>query len=181
MKGFLQKGWLWACVLLVGLGGLLSSCEEENPYDPWASFDPVAQTAKDDQLIQDYFKSRNLRDTVKTASGLYYKILSPGTTQQKPVAGDSVTVHYSGKFVENDQIVFDSSWKRGYPFKFKVGVGSVIKGWDEGLTYVEKGGRIRLFIPSQLAYGHVPGYGSSIHPDACLIFEVELLDIKKNN
>lgn len=107
-----------------------------------------------------------------TESGLTYKIIHEGKGQRAK-AGDNVVVHYTGKLT-NDT-VFDSSVKRGQPFKFKLGVGQVIKGWDEGIALLNVGDKAVLTIPSNLGYGE-RGAGT-IPPNSTLIFEVELLDI----
>jgi len=109
-----------------------------------------------------------------TASGLSYEILSKGNGP-KAKAGDNVTVHYTGKLT-NDT-VFDSSVPRGQPFKFTLGKGQVIKGWDEGIAYLHVGDKARLTIPSNLGYGERAT--GKIPANATLIFDVELLDVKE--
>ncbi len=98
------------------------------------------------------------------------------------IEGDSVYVHYTGK--TTDGSVFDSSISRGKPFVFTLGAGMVIKGWDEGILGMEKGEKKTLTISSDKAYGEqgVPdGQGGYIiQPNATLIFDVELVDIKRN-
>ena len=89
-----------------------------------------------------------------------------------PNKGDMVKVHYKGQLL--DKTVFDSSYKRNEPIEFKVGIGQVIPGWDEGILLLNKGDKARFVIPSQLAYGE-SGAGGVILPNATLIFEVELL------
>jgi len=108
-----------------------------------------------------------------TASGLQYKELRAGTGAT-PTADDKVKVHYKGTLLNGQE--FDSSYKRGEPAIF--GVGQVIKGWTEGLQLMKEGGKSRLFIPSDLAYG-VQGAGPAIGPGETLIFEVELIEIVK--
>ena len=90
-------------------------------------------------------------------------------------ASQFVSVHYTG-YLE-DGSIFDSSIDRGEPIAFPVGTGRVIAGWDEGIMLLNVGGKARLIIPSQLAYGE-KGAGNIIPPNATLIFDVELLDVK---
>ena len=107
-----------------------------------------------------------------TASGLAYKVLTEGTGPN-PKATDQVTVHYTGKLINGE--VFDSSVKRGQPATFPL--NRVIPGWSEGVQLMKKGGKATLYLPSNLAYGE-RGAGGVIPPNAALIFEIELLEIK---
>jgi FKBP-type peptidyl-prolyl cis-trans isomerase len=111
---------------------------------------------------------------MKTASGLEYIEVQEGTGAQAQ-AGKMVSVHYTGKF-ENGN-VFDSSIQRGEPIVFELGAGRVIKGWDEGIALMKVGGKAQLIIPSNLAYGE-RGAGGVIPPNATLVFDVELVDVK---
>jgi FKBP-type peptidyl-prolyl cis-trans isomerase len=110
----------------------------------------------------------------KTDSGLRYKILQNGDGKQAS-KGDMVSVHYKGQLL--DGTVFDSSYKRKQPIDFNVGIGQVISGWDEGIQLLKVGDKARFVIPSQLAYGS-QGAGGVIPPDAPLIFDVELVNVK---
>mgnify|MGYP001239523256 FL=1 len=108
-----------------------------------------------------------------TDSGLRYKIISKNNGN-KPKVSDTVKVHYKGQLI--DGTVFDSSYKRNEPIEFKLGIGQVIKGWDEGISLLSVGEKARFLIPGNLAYGEM-GAGGIIPPNAALIFDVELIDI----
>ncbi len=114
----------------------------------------------------------------KTNSGLEYEIIKEGTGES-PKKGQHVTVHYTGWLEENGKPgkKFDSSVDRGEPFTFIIGVGQVIKGWDEGVMDMKVGEKRRLIIPAELGYG-ARGAGGVIPANATLIFDVELLDVK---
>ncbi|HEY9798472.1 MAG TPA: FKBP-type peptidyl-prolyl cis-trans isomerase [Leptolyngbyaceae cyanobacterium] len=112
-------------------------------------------------------------DTVTTPSGLKYVEINEGNGAT-PKTGQTVVVHYTGTL--EDGTKFDSSRDRNQPFSFKLGVGQVIKGWDEGLSTMKVGGRRQLIIPPELGYG-ARGAGGVIPPNAKLIFDVELLRI----
>ncbi|MBK4728787.1 FKBP-type peptidyl-prolyl cis-trans isomerase [Oxynema sp. CENA135] len=108
-----------------------------------------------------------------TPSGLKYKDIVEGTGAS-PQPGDTAIVHYTGRL--EDGTKFDSSRDRSQPFSFKLGVGRVIKGWDEGIATMKVGGQRELVIPPELAYGD-RGAGGVIPPNATLVFDVELLRI----
>lgn len=110
----------------------------------------------------------------ETPSGLRYKILQEGNGKQA-TKGSGVSVHYKGQLVDGQ--VFDSSYQRKEPIDFTIGVGQVIAGWDEGIQLLKVGDKARFVIPSNLAYGS-QGAGGVIPPDATLIFDVELMDVK---
>ena len=106
----------------------------------------------------------------QTESGLMYEIVEKGTGKYA-TNGQTVTVHYTGRFVDGS--VFDSSVERGKPFNFNLGQGQVIKGWDEGIPLCEIGGKIKLIIPYWLAYGEQGR--ATIPGKSTLIFDVELI------
>jgi peptidylprolyl isomerase len=108
-----------------------------------------------------------------TESGLKYEKLESGDGAQ-PQTGQTVMVHYTGML--EDGTVFDSSRERNRPFSFRIGVGQVIRGWDEGVGMMHIGDRWKLIIPPELGYGE-RGAGGVIPPNATLIFDVELLRI----
>ena len=110
----------------------------------------------------------------KTSSGLRYQIIQKGNGIQAS-KGVTVSVHYKGQLT--DGTVFDSSYKRKEPIEFKLGMGQVIAGWDEGISLLRVGDKARFVIPSNLGYGN-RGAGGAIPPNANLIFDVELVDIK---
>ena len=125
------------------------------------------------------FASQEVKKTggkkVSTASGLKYVDVVVGKGAS-PTAGKLVKVHYTGT-LENGK-KFDSSVDRNEPFSFTIGVGQVIKGWDEGVMTMKVGGKRKLIIPSNLGYG-ARGAGGDIPPNATLLFDVELLDVAK--
>lgn len=110
----------------------------------------------------------------KTDSGLCYKIIQKGSGA-KAEKGKTVSVHYEGALANGQ--VFDSSYKRNQPIDFALGVGQVIPGWDEGIGLLQVGDKARFVIPSHLAYGSA-GAGGVIPPNATLVFDVELMNVK---
>jgi peptidylprolyl isomerase len=115
-----------------------------------------------------------MSEEIVTSSGLRYTDDNVGTGAQ-PQKGQRVTVHYTGTLPDGTK--FDSSRDRGKPFVFTIGVGQVIKGWDEGVLSMKVGGRRRLVIPPDLGYG-ARGAGGVIPPMATLHFDVELLAVE---
>ena len=132
---------------------------------PWIVFLPIVLLAACAQAAP---------KEVTTPSGLEYTDLVVGTGVQ-PKAGQTVIVHYTGWLTNNQK--FDSSKDRNQPFSFTLGKKQVIAGWDEGLSTMKVGGKRRLTIPPDLGYG-ARGAGNVVPPNATLIFEVELLDVK---
>ncbi len=110
----------------------------------------------------------------KTESGLRYKMIQKGNGK-KAENGKTVSVHYTGQL--EDGKVFDSSIPRKKPIEFPLGRGNVIEGWDEGIALLQVGDKARFVIPSHLGYGS-RGAGGAIPPNATLIFDVELMDVK---
>lgn len=118
-------------------------------------------------------------ETITTESGLKYIDHKAGTGTEA-TKGDTVEVHYTGWLFEDGQKgkKFDSSLDRGTPYKFELGAGKVIRGWDEGVAGMKVGGKRELIIPPDLAYGS-RGAGGVIPPNATLNFDVELLKVVK--
>lgn len=124
----------------------------------------------------EYFLAENSKkDGIEmTESGLQYnhEVVGDGDS---PAAEDTVTVHYKGTLIDGTE--FDSSYKRGEPISFPL--NGVIPGWTEGLQLMKVGGKTTFYIPQELAYGARPNPNGPIPPYAALIFEVELIEIKK--
>jgi peptidylprolyl isomerase len=136
-----------------------------------------AALAQDSSAKAGSAKSEAKKDSGKVVTmpdGLKYEDLKVGDGAT-PKAGQKVQVHYTGWLTNGKK--FDSSVDRGTPFEFVLGVGQVIKGWDEGVSTMKVGGKRKLTIPPDLAYGS-RGAGGVIPPNSTLIFEVELLAIK---
>lgn len=115
---------------------------------------------------------------ITTASGLKYLDVEPGEGAS-PARGQRCTMHYTGWLWVDEAkgAKFDSSVDRREPFTFVLGVGQVIKGWDEGVAGMKKGGKRTLLIPAELGYGS-RGAGGVIPPNATLVFDVELIDFR---
>lgn len=146
-------------VLVVFSLGALGGCEEKVP-EPEPKPRPTLEAKED--------KPPPPKELVKEDL-----VVGKGPVAAK---GDSVKVHYTGRLYDNGK-KFDSSLDSGKPFPFTLGEGSVIKGWDQGVVGMKVGGKRKLTIPSDLAYGD-KGSPPKIPPDAALVFEVELLEIE---
>ncbi|MBA2565696.1 MAG: FKBP-type peptidyl-prolyl cis-trans isomerase [Gemmatimonadetes bacterium] len=140
--------------------------EAAGEQDPRAPESPGSSSSKEADV--------NDPELTAAPSGLKYKDLAPGAGKEAK-RGQTAVVHYTGWLVDGTK--FDSSLDRGQPFEFPVGGGRVIKGWDEGVAGMKVGGKRRLVIPPDLGYGSA-GAGGTIPPDATLVFEVELVDVR---
>ena len=175
MKGI----FLSVVLMLVCVGVLLFtqiSGQKDTAITAIGNSSPAQPTTTVTQENNTLIKSNTMSEAkvVTTDSGLKYVELVEGTGAI-PQTGQTVEVHYIGTL--EDGTKFDSSRDRGKPFSFKIGVGQVIKGWDEGVITMKVGGRRQLIIPEQLGYG-ARGAGGVIPPYSTLIFDVELLGIK---
>ncbi|MBT9190007.1 peptidylprolyl isomerase [Zobellia russellii] len=152
--------------------------DEAQNWDALASFEKF-KSSKEERLAEEKAKQAAELDKIaagfdETASGLRYKMIQKGSGVQAE-NGKTVSVHYEGSLVNGQ--VFDSSYKRNQPIDFQLGVGQVIPGWDEGIQLLQVGDKARLVIPSSLGYGSA-GAGGVIPPNATLLFDVELMDVK---
>jgi peptidylprolyl isomerase len=155
--------------LTISLSSLVAGCAEsvETPA-PVATAKPQSDWPEGDlEKIEALFGA-----TSETSTGLRWQPISAGTGDAHPLPGNTVIVHYRGTLLDGK--IFDESYKRGEPIRFPVGMGRVIKGWDEALPMKTRGEKRRIIIPYWLAYGE-KGRPPTIPPKATLVFEVELV------
>ena len=142
--------------------GALSSCKKD-------SYDAEKQVGIDDGLIVDFI-AKNSIVAVKHSSGLYYQIITPGSGTTSFSSSTNVTVNYEGRLLNGN--VFDKSTGAvSFP------LGNLIKGWQIGIPLIQKGGRIRLIIPSALAYGNTSP-SSAIPANSVLDFTIDLISVQ---
>jgi FKBP-type peptidyl-prolyl cis-trans isomerase len=127
------------------------------------------QLSSDDAMLV----AKTYANARKSPSGLQWVVRDPGTGVDTPAVGTEIICNYDGRLL--DGTPFDSSFRRGVPFTFRLGSGGVIKGWDEAFGTMHKGEKRTLIVPHWLGYGE-KGAGNNIPGRATLIFEVELLD-----
>ena len=150
-------------IALIAIGLIAIGCGKKSPSPKPQAQNPAAQQ-----------QSEQSGKLITTPSGLQYTDIVVGTGAT-PQPGQLAVVNYTGWLEDGKK--FDSSLDRGVPFEFRLGQGKVIKGWDEGVASMKVGGKRKLIIPPALGYGErgVPGV---IPPNATLVFEIDLLDIK---
>ena len=168
----LSVGFMLVCVLVIVLAQFGSSPKDAAIASRLTDTPAIASLIDNNTVIAS--KTMSDANTVTTPSGLKYVEIKEGTGAT-PKPGQTVVVHYTGTLENGTK--FDSSRDRNDPLKFKIGVGQVIKGWDEGLSTMKVGGRRKLIIPPELGYGSA-GAGGVIPPNATLLFDVELLKIQ---
>ena len=157
------RGW----VLLLAVGVLVACGGEASEPAEGVAGEPTEVTYSSELGV-------SLDEMTQLPSGLYYQDLGEGGGQAA-AAGNEVVVHYTG-WLPNGQ-KFDSSRDAGEPYAFRLGAGDVIEGWDEGVAGMRVGGRRKLVIPPGMAYGP-QGAGGVIPPNATLVFDVELLEVR---
>lgn len=144
-----------------------STLQEANAYLQNYIMNVIPIKLKEAEMKQIAELEKNTKLT-KTESGLFYEIIAEGNVDKKPTEKSTVKVHYNGTLIDGTS--FDSSYERNEPANFPL--NSVIKGWTEGIQLVGEGGKIKLYIPSELAYGQQGNLGNQL-----LIFDVELIEI----
>lgn len=154
-------------LLLVCIAGCFTACVKNNT--PTDNFDVNAQLNTDTLLIRKFITDNKI-PAVKDKSGVFYQIINPGTGSFSYTTTTTVTANYDGRLL--DGTVFDSS--KGTPISFPL--NGVIAGWQIGVPFIQKGGQIRLFIPSKFGYG--PGGQGPIPPNTVLDFTISLTDLK---
>lgn len=169
-------GVVLGTIAIVVRSGMLA---RKNPGEPINSAMREALNAtspqystEDNTLIERTYPTAH-----KLPSGLRYVVRDPGTGDATPPLGSVITCNYAGRLLDGQE--FDSSYRRGVPFQFRLGAGQVIKGWDEAFALMHKGERCTLIVPYWLGYG-VNGSPPKIPGKAVLIFEVELIDWSGN-
>lgn len=165
--------------LVCALGAVLAAAPgcgkkpEPAPAPPAAAKPPAASAEEVWTGEQLAFIKEKFGELERSPSGLLHRIQQPGTGDARPARANLCTVQYRGTFLDGQ--VFDESYRRGEPFKFRVGVRQVIKGWDESVADMRKGEKRLIVVPYWLGYG-AQGKIPYIMPRTTLVFEIELLD-----
>jgi len=154
-------------ILMICLIGCLAACKKNEPVD---DYDPTPQFKADTAAISAFVKTNNISAT-KDASGIFYEILEPGAGSVTYQASTKITSNYEGKLLNGT--VFDTT--NGTPISFIL--GNVIVGWQIGIQKIQKGGKIRLIIPSYYAYG-TRSPSSLVPANSILDFTITLTDVQ---
>ena len=166
-------GFILLTLAIVVRSGMLMSKHPGEPINA-AMRASMAETTPQLSSEDAYLIRKNYPTAYTAASGLMYVSHAPGEGTL-PKIGDTVVAQYVGRLLDGTQ--FDSSYKHGAPITFQVGVGQVIKGWDEAFLSMKKGAKRTLIIPYWLAYG-AAGQPPLIPSHATLVFDVELVDVR---
>lgn len=177
MRSFFYLALLGVALLTIALVVRSGLAARNNPGRPTNSAMREALNAKTPQLSSEdaLLIAKTYGTARQSPTGLRWVERAPGTGDGNPRIGGTVVAHYDGRLL--DGTPFDSSYQRGIPLTFRVGIGSVIRGWDEAFLTMKKGEKRTLIIPHWLGYGE-KGSPPNIPPKATLIFEVELLDFR---
>ncbi len=159
---------------VLGTAGLSTAACKKDPANTVAEYKDYS--AIDEDIIKKYLADNAITTAQRQNSGLYFLPVTTNAAGVRATAGRVVSVLYTGRLM--DGTIFDASSRHGTgaPITFKLGVGQVIKGWDEGIALMRKGEKAELLIPSALAYG--PSGQGTIPPNAVLRFEVELTNVQ---
>jgi FKBP-type peptidyl-prolyl cis-trans isomerase len=169
---FIKKGTLFKTIIIV------KNIESKEAAQQKQMEEAKMQMSKDDGLIQSYIAEKGLKDVKKTESGLYYVITKAGAGENIE-NGKTAVMNYTGRTLDGK--IFDSNIEKEFnhvqPFKFKLGQGMVIRGWDEGVALLNKGAKATFIVPSTLGYGP-QAIGDKIPANSCLTFDVELVGVE---
>lgn len=154
-------------ILLFCIAGCFAACKKDEAFE---AYDPAPQFMADTAAIRTFIRTNNIPNVVKDPSGLFYQIIQPGAGSINYTANTQITADYEGKLLNG--VVFDSS--KGTPITFSL--GRVITGWQIGIQKIQKGGKIRLIIPSLYGYGNV-AQGASIPANSILDFNITLTEV----
>ncbi|GAA4209054.1 hypothetical protein GCM10022289_33980 [Pedobacter jeongneungensis] len=155
-------------ILLICLAGCFAACKKDVSIDD--SYDPTPQFKADTAAISAFVKTNNIPAT-KDASGIFYQIIAPGSGNVSYLTSTVITADYEGRLLNGT--IFDST--KGTPTSFKL--GNVILGWQFGIQKIQKGGKIRLIIPSYFAYG-TQSPSSLVPANSILDFTITLTDVQ---
>jgi FKBP-type peptidyl-prolyl cis-trans isomerase len=169
----LLLGAALATIALIARSGIFARHDPRDRPINSAMREAMDKQAPQLSTADDMYLSQHYSTAVRRHSGLRYVIRAAGTGTATPPVGAEVIAHYEGRLIDGTS--FDSSYRKGVPFVFRVGTGAVIKGWDEAFLLMKKGEKRTLIIPPWLGYGD-KGSPPRIPSKATLIFEVELID-----